>query len=166
MNQQPHEFGPIDPDLRVLSERLDALGAADASDMPPELRSKVLEAVGQVYAPQPIAISRGPARWWASGGVRMAAAVALMAAVSALVYTASRTPPVHPGLQVAMVNTAMVEQRIEGLLALTSEGSDRFGDQVASIELWAEALSSEAGNAWIGSDLSDSNWWDAGWMGL
>ena len=166
MNPQPHEFGPMDEDLRQLSERLDALGQAEASDMPLGLQASVLEAVGQVYAPQPIAIAHGSVPWRASGVMRLAAGVALLAGVSALVYTASRTPPVHPGTEIAMVNTSLVEQRIEGLLALTSDRADGFGDQVASIELWAEAISSESGNAWIGSDLSDSNWWDAGWTGL
>lgn len=166
MNHRPHEFESMDEDLRLLSERLDALGEADASQMPHDLSPRLLDAVGRVYAPQPIPIARGSARWWTRGSVRLAAGVALLAGVSTLVYTAARTPSVHPGTEVAMLNTAMVEQRIEGLLALTGDRADEFGDQIASIELWAEAISSETSNAWIGSDLSESNWWDAGWSGL
>jgi hypothetical protein len=165
MNHEHQHHGLPDPTLEAISARLDALGEADRSRAAPGLEDRVLAGVGRVFAPEPVVFAPACTPWWRTGGVRMAAGVALLVGLATMVYTASG-PGVSPqGGTGEVVSTAFVEQRIEGLLALASEPSDGFGDEIASIELWADALSTESDAAWIGSDLADTNWWDAGWAG-
>ncbi len=166
MNHDRHHHDqPMDSALETLSARLDALAAAERADAPPGLESRVLAEVGRVFNPEPIAFSARTAPWWRTGGVRMAAGIALLVGISTVIYTTSGPGVAPQGAQAAMVNAALIEQRIEGLLALASEPSDGFVNEVASIELWADALSAESDAAWLGSDLADTNWWGAGWTG-
>lgn len=155
----------LDASLEALSARLDLLAEAEIADAPAGLEARVLGGVGRVFAPEPVVFSPRATPWWRTGGVRLAAGVALLVGVSTVVYTTSGPRLTPHGGSAAVVSTALVEQRIEGLLALASEPLDGFGNEIASIELWADALSTESDAAWLGSDLADTNWWDAGWAG-
>jgi hypothetical protein len=163
-HQDPHHDLP-DPALDALAARLDAVGDADMSAAQPGLEDRVLAGVGRVFAPEPVAFTPAAVPWWRTGAVRMAAGVALLVGAATVFYTVSRPTVTPQGGAGAVVSTAFVEQRIEGLLALASEPSDGFGDEIASIELWADALRTESDAAWIGSDLAETNWWDAGLSG-
>ncbi len=165
MNDASPNHEVPDPIMDALSSRLDALGRADRERASPGLEDRVMAGVGRVFAPDPVAFVPAEPRRWRIGTLRMAAGVALFATAGAVLLTLSG-PAAGPGNgQAALVSTALVENRIEGLLALASEPSDGFGDAVASIELWADALSTESDASWIGSDLADPGWWDAGLSG-
>lgn len=165
MNHQDLHHDLPDPALDALAARLDALGDQEMSAAQPGLEDRVLAGVGRVFAPEPVVFTPSPALWWRTGTVRMAAGVALLVGAATVFYTVSRPAGTPQGGAGGVISTALVEQRIEGLLALASEPSDGFGDEVASIELWADALSTESDAAWIGSDLAETNWWDAGLSG-
>ncbi len=166
MNHDHHDHDqPMDPGLEALSARLDALGRAERAGAPVGLEDRVLTEVGRVFQPEPIAFSGRATPWWQTGTARVAAGIALLAGVSTVVYTTSGPGAATPTSQATLINTALIEQRIEGMLALAPQPSDGFGNEIASIELWADALSAESDAAWIGSDLADTNWWDAGWTG-
>lgn len=143
---------PLDPALEGLMSRLDALACADAATAGDGLEERLNRAVGGVFVPEPIAFRLKSQAWWRSGVLRAAATVGMACGAGLLVY--SQTRPSAPGVSVETVSVAMVEQRIEGLLALT-DGTDEFGDEIASIELWADALGSESDSAWLGTDLGD-----------
>ncbi len=157
---QPDPSDPaFDPALDRLARRLDALGLAEADAAPPGLERRVLDGVGRVFTPEPIPVARrdaGVVRWFPR--LAVAAGLALFAGASALLYTGMRRPAeVSADLTLA----ALAERRIEGLLALSTPSADGFRDKVASIELWADALSAESGL--FGSDLIEAEWLDAGW---
>ena len=152
--QNHDEHIPLDDGSRALAERLDALGRADADGAPPGLESRLLDAVSGVYAPGPLAIDRARTPWWRGAPLRAAAAIALLGAGAALIYSLPGPPPPHAGGGV--VSVAMAEDRIEGLLAVLGE-RDGFDDQVASLELWADAIGSDGAGVWIGSDLGDTH---------
>lgn len=157
---------------RALSERLDELGLVDASAAGPMLESRVIAGVAGVFTPRPIAFERAERAWHARAAFRVpfatAAGLALAASVGVLMWPGGQTGPgpVGPG----MMNVAMVEQRIDGLLALTADGSGSaegsFEDRVASIELWADALAADTEHGWLGSDLADPAWYEDGWSDL
>lgn len=142
----------LDDASRRINELLDDLGRADEGYAPHDLEARTLDAVSGVYAPGPIAI--GPARtpWWRGASLRAAAALALLAGVGAVFYSMPGAPPVSTG---GMTSVALAEDRIEGLLAVLDDG-DGFEDQVASLELWADAIGSDAAGAWLGSDLGET----------
>ena len=147
--------GHDDPGLTALSDRLDALGASEAAGSPEGLEDRVLAGVAGVYAPQPIAIGRGASPWWRGGAVRAAAGVAVIGGITLLAYLQSpgRSGPGANGPEV--ISVAMVEQRIEGLLALASHSGDDLDNQIASIQLWADALGAESGDLWDSQGLLD-----------
>lgn len=143
---------PLDPALDGLMSRLDALGRADGDAAGDGLEERLNRAVGGVFVPEPIAFRPASRVWWRSGVLRIAAAAGMACGVGMLLYSQSRSAA--PGVSVEPVSVAMVEQRIEGLLALT-DGADEFGDEIASIELWADALGSDSDSGWLGTDLGD-----------
>lgn len=146
-----------DPRLDALAARLDALGASDASAAPDGLEDRVLGGVGRVFAPEPIAIDRARPTWWRGGTVRTAAGVVIVAGIGIVAYLQNPGGPGRAGQPggAEIVSVAMVEQRIDALLALASDSGDDFGNQVASIELWADALGSETGTSWGGAGGTD-----------
>lgn len=149
---------PLDPGLAHLADRLDALGRADGQ-APSGLESRVLAAVAQELTPAPIPIGdrRG---FWQRGSVRAAAGLALFASVGAVLYTASRPAmPAGPANQPEVLSVAMVEERLDAMLAF--DDSD-FGESIASIELWAEAIDSELDSGWLGTDAGDLGLYDEG----
>ena len=155
-----------------LSERLDELGLAEASGAGPMLESRVMAGVAGVFAPAPIAIGRADRPWHARAVFRVpfaaAAGLALVASVGVLIWPNGQGGPGPAGP--TMMNVAMVEQRIDGLLALTADpgdtGEGSFEDRVASIELWADALAADSEHGWLGSDLADPAWYEDGWSDL
>lgn len=166
MTDQRDEHGK-DASLEGVASRLDALGAMDRAAAPVGLESRVLDRVGRVFVPPPITI--GPTRaWWRSGTARAAAGLLLLVGVSALIYSRTQDTELNPlgeGTARELARVDAAERRIEGLLSLTAEG-ERFRDQVASIELWADAVSSEIGDAWIGSDLGFPGGFPGGLPGI
>lgn len=168
----PDDHHLNDATAAELSERLDELGLADASAAGPMLEQRVIAGVAGVFAPAPIAIGRAERPWHSRAAFRvpfaMAAAVALVASVGVLVRPNGQAGPGPVGPTV--MNVAMVEQRIDGLLALTADpgdtGEGSFADRVASIELWADALAADTGHGWLGSDLADPAWYEDGWSDL
>jgi hypothetical protein len=166
---------------RAIVDRLDELASSDASAAGPMLEQRVIAGVAGVFAPPPIAIERAIAiepsqrPWHRRTAFRvpftLAAGLALVASVGVLAWPNGRagpgaTDPVVPTL----MNVAMVEQRINGLVALTGGAGDAahgsFEDRVASIELWADALASDTEQIWLGSDLADPAWYESGWSDL
>lgn len=143
-----------DPEMDALATRLDALGAVERAGAPAGLEESVLSKVADVFAPGAIRFEPRQRRWWQSGAVRLAAAVALFASVAGVLYTQSR-PAQRTPAGGEVVTVAMVESRIDGLLSLVGDGSDSFGDQVASVDLWADALDSDVDEGWVGSDLGE-----------
>lgn len=138
-----------DPGDDRIAAMLDTLGEHDRG-APGGLEERVMASVAGVLAPQPIAIRDGQGAWWQRTPVRLAAGLAIAATAGLLLYSAAskQAPAMDPG-----VDIALVEQRIDGLLAI-GNGGDEFGDSLASIELWADALDAEFGDGWFGSDLT------------
>ncbi|MCC5822662.1 MAG: hypothetical protein LAT64_03720 [Phycisphaerales bacterium] len=149
-HRDPNHPASDEAALRAIAERLDALGEAEASGASPRLETSILDAVSETYQPGPIPMDRAATPWWRSAPLRAAAVTALLGSVAALIYTSPGPPP--PSAEV--VSVALAEDRIEGLLAMLGDRDD-FAEQLASLELWADALGSENASAWIGSDLGD-----------
>lgn len=169
----PDDQHPHDNRDRALADRLDELGLADASAAGPMLESRVIAGVAGVFAPAPIAIGRAERPWHARAVFRvpfaMAAGVAMVAGVGFLLWSSGQpgSGPASP----TVMSVAMVEQRIDGLLALTADreggtAEASFEDRVASIELWADALAADTQQGWLGSDLADPAWYEDGWSDL
>jgi len=132
-----------------IAAMLDRLGDAERSGAD-GLEERIMGSVARVFAPEPLAIVEARGAWWLRTPVRLAAGLAIVAGVGIGIYSSmpGTTLEVAPG-----VDFALVEQRIDGLLAM-ADGGDGFGDSVASIELWAEALDAELSDGWLGSDLT------------
>lgn len=154
---------PRDPALSALADRLDRLGDADARSAGDGLEDRVLAGVARVYAPEPISIARAGTPWWRSGAVHLAAGIVIATGVGVALFTQTRpaAPAPGPGSPGAP-SVALVEQRIEGLLALASDSGDDLRNQIATVELWADAVGVESAGLWDGDGLTD---WDLDWNG-
>lgn len=152
-----------DPALSALADRLDRLGDADGRMADDGLEDRVLAGVARVYAPEPILIAHAGTPWWRSGAVRLAAGVAIAAGVGVMLFSQVRpgTPAPEPGSP-EVLSVALVEQRIEGLLALASDSGDDLRNQIATVELWADAVGVESAGLWDGEGLTE---WDRDWNG-
>lgn len=154
-----------------LSDRLDDLALADASAAGPLLEERVIAGVASVFAPASIAIGRARRPWHARTAFRapfaLAAGVALAVSVGILIRPSGPPPGVSGSGTPAITNVALVEQRIDGLLAVTGDAGERsFEDRVASIALWADVLAADTEHGWLGSDLADPAWYEDGWSDL
>lgn len=147
----PNERNMHNPDGgdERIAAMLDRLGEAERSGAD-GLEERIMGSVARVFAPEPIAMVEPRGAWWQRTPVRLAAGLVIAAGVGIGVY--SSLPGTNPGADPG-VDIALVEQRIDGLLAM-ADGGDGFGDSLASIELWAEALDAEIGDGWLGSDLT------------
>ncbi|MFK7882947.1 MAG: hypothetical protein AB8F26_02035 [Phycisphaerales bacterium] len=140
----------IDPELAEIADQLDAMAARD-SEAPAGLEDRVLQAVAMTVAPKPIAIKER-ATFWQSGGLRLAAAVLLLSSIGAVIFSSSiNSTPASTDI----VSVAMVEERIDALLAMESDESESFGESIASIELWVDVMNSEVSNGWLSTDLNE-----------
>jgi anti-sigma-K factor RskA len=149
-----------DPTLEQVAGRLDALGSADRSQ-PRGLEDRVMAAIAQQNAPMPIAFER-PTVWWRSAGVRLAAAVAIVASGAAILLVSQPIPQPPSADAATNPSVAALEERIEGMFIIGElAAGDSFDDSIASLDLWVDALDTELTSGWQSAGYADE-WFGEG----
>ena len=156
-NSQLHLHG--DPETERMESLIDQLAEQDRQSMPAGASARLLEAVSEVCAPEPISIQRaeapiGSGRGGITWKIRVAAAM-LLATGTTLTIVISQ--PWSSGQSTPSTasswSLASFEQDFDAYLTLDEIGDEQLSDAMTEWELWAQSVDTE-----IDSGMYNDDW--------